>query len=391
MKIVLAPDSFKGSLTADQACQALAEGLGSVLPDAEIVSIPLADGGEGTVDALVAATRGEIVETQVHGPLGEKQPAKFGLLGRSNAAGPDAQSRTAVIEMAAAAGLPLVPRESRNPLHTSTYGFGELILAALAQGCRRFIVGIGGSATNDCGGGMAQALGINFFDKHGQQIDRPLTGQLIGEVAALDCGTLAPGLEQSQFIVACDVENPLLGPTGATYIYGPQKGADENTLNILEANVTTLINLVEETIARPVRHTPGAGAAGGLGAALMAFLDAKLQRGVDIVLRESRFAERITGADLILTGEGRIDGSTAFGKTISGVARVAAEQGIPVIALAGSVGPDADKILALGVKSIIPVSPPLMPLEEALRNAAELLRRAGEQVAAGLVQIDDPN
>ena len=375
MKVVLAPDSFKGSLTAGQACEAMAAGVRRAAgDDVEIVSVPMADGGEGTVEALVSGRGGELVDVSVCGPLRERHSARFGVLpGAAGCGG------TAVIEMAAAAGLPLVPTEKRNPLATTTYGLGELILAGLERGCREFVVGIGGSATNDCGCGMAQALGVRFLDKTGREIAGPMTGGLMGQVEAVDAGGLAHELAESRFVVACDVENPLLGPEGATYVYGPQKGAGEEELAILEANMAGLIGIVEETLGIKVRDAAGAGAAGGLGAGLMAFLGARLEKGVEIVLRESGFRDKVDGADVVISGEGRIDGSTVFGKTISGVVRAAEEAGMPVIALAGSVGPGAEKVVDMGVRAILGICSGPMSLQAAMSEGGELLAHTAEQ------------
>lgn len=382
MKIVIAPDSFKGSATAAQVCDAITQGLRRVVGDAEIVAVPMADGGEGTVDALVAATGGRLQHTTVCGPLGQTQQvqAGYGILGPDRQADhADTRATTAVIEMAAAAGLPLVPPDRRNPLHTTTYGLGQMIAHAIEHDCRDFVIGIGGSATNECGMGMAQALGVRFIDDRGNEIGEPMTGASIGRVAAIDQSGLLPGLAQCKFTVACDVQNPLLGPTGATYTYGPQKGADDNSLATLEKNIAHIINLIEGCTGRSVRDIPGAGAAGGLGAGLMALLDAKLQPGIDIVIDACRFAQRIDGADLIITGEGRIDGQTVYGKTIAGVASAAAEQSIPVIALAGSLGPDARKVLDLPVAAILSICPGPIPLDQALREAPALLADTAEQ------------
>lgn len=337
MKIVLAPDSFKDSMTAAQVCGAMAAGIRRVLPQAELVSIPMADGGEGTVEALVSGRGGRLIETPVRGPLGEERMAFWGLL--ESAEG----TKTAVIEMAAAAGLPLVPEAKRNPLFTTTYGVGQLIVAALEQGCRDFIIGLGGSATNDGGAGMAQALGVRFFNDSGKEITTFMTGGSLAQAVRLDARGLHPAIRQSHFVAACDVRNPLLGRQGATAIYGPQKGADASAQEILERNLAHYIGLVEEAVGLTVRDRPGAGAAGGLGAAVLAWLAARLEPGIDIVIRYSGLAQAMAGADVVLTGEGRVDGSTVFGKTIAGILRVAAEHDIKVVALAGSVGPGFEK------------------------------------------------
>ena len=378
MKIIVAPDSFKGSLTARQAAAAIASGLRRVVPDAEIIEIPLADGGEGTVDALVAATGGQIRTVSVTGPLAEPVEAAYGII-PAQPSGPAGGKKTAVIEMAAAAGLPLVPPERRNPLNTTTYGLGELILDALEQHCESFIIGIGGSATNDCGTGMAQALGVVFKDRSGGPITEPMTGRTMGSVAAIDITQMSGALAAADFQVACDVQNPLLGPQGATRIYGPQKGAGPETLEILESNMQHIANLIEQTTSRRVQTLPASGAAGGLGAGLVAFLGAKARPGIDLVMMTCGFSEKLAGASLIITGEGRIDGQTVFGKTISGICGQAKRQAVPVVALAGEVGDGVEKVLGLPVCAVLSIVPGPMGLEEAVREAARLLADAAEQ------------
>ena len=375
MKIVVAPDSFKGSQTATQACSAIAAGLRRASDKVEIVSIPMADGGEGTVEALVESTGGKLKNAIVCGPSGEKITANYGILGETTTAGP-----TAVIEMAAAAGLPLVPSEKRNPLKTTTYGVGQLITDAYDQGCRDFIIGIGGSATNDCGTGMAQALGVKFFDRQGGEITAPMTGELMGKVGSLDISILLPELARCSFTVACDVKNLLLGPQGASFVYARQKGANDEIIEILEANMMNIIGFVEGAAGKQIRDIPGSGAAGGLGAGLLAFLKARLEPGIDIVMRYSRFAERISSADLIITGEGQIDGTTVAGKTIAGIASVAEQYSKPVIALAGSLGDGYQKVLDLpAVMAVLSICPGPITLDEAMRRGGELLADTAEQ------------
>jgi len=383
MKIVVAPDSFKGSLTAPEACRAITAGLRRTGLNVEIVNIPMADGGEGTVNALVSSTNGTIVHTDVTGPLGEEVEAYFGILGDAGVS----PTQTAVIEMAAAAGLPMIPPKKRNPLHTTTYGVGQLICAALDRDCKNFIIGIGGSATNDCGTGMGQALGVKFFDRRGELIRRPLTGERMGMVYSVNTEGLPRQISQCQFAVACDVNNPLLGPQGATFVYGPQKGADKQALLLLETNMTHIIEIIENTLGRNYRDVPGAGAAGGLGAGLMAFTRARLERGIDIVMRYSRFSQRIKDADLVITGEGRIDGSTVYGKTISGIAAAAQEQSIPVIALAGSLGPGAEKVREIGIKYVYALREGTVTAEQAMKNGATLLADRAETALKRFCQI----
>jgi glycerate kinase len=372
MRIVLAPDSYKGSLTARQACRAMARGVRRVWPAAEIVEVPMADGGNGTTEALVWATGGQIRQAKVTGPLPEtKIEADWGLLG---------DGRTAVVEMARASGLILVPPAKRNPLHTTTFGTGELMAAALAAGAARLIVGIGGSATTDGGAGMAQALGARFFDRAGRQITALLTGGRLAEVADLDVAAMDSRIGAGRIDVACDVDNPLLGPRGAAAIYGPQKGASPADVAVLEANLTRFYDIVERRLGRPVREVPGAGAAGGLGAGLLAFCRAHLVRGVDVVLQAADLAGKLAGADLVLTGEGQLDAQTASGKTLSGVARAASAAGVPVIALPGRLADGPAAIAALHLAKAVAISPPDMPVEQAMTQAEDLLAAAAEKV-----------
>jgi glycerate kinase len=371
MKIVIAPDSFKGSLSAVGVSAALAKGVLKVVPTAEIVQLPMADGGEGTVEALVSSTKGMIKQKTVCDPLGNSISAFYGILG---------DGQTAVIEMASASGLPLVPPNKRNPLHTTTFGTGELMLAAAEAGCREFIIGIGGSATTDCGAGMAQALGVKFFDQTGAQIKNYMTGGWLGQVAKIDLSGIPPAIRASRFTVACDVENPLLGPNGCARVYGPQKGATPQIVEQLETNLTRFATVLEQTIGREVRNIPGAGAAGGLGAGLIAFSGAELQRGIEIVLAASHFTEKIKGAALILTGEGKIDFQTAFGKTLSGIARAAKKQAIPVIGVGGTVEPDSDNLYELGMASFFSICNGPMDLSQAMQQAPALLEILAERI-----------
>ena len=375
MKIVIAPDSFKGSLSAFQACVAIASGIRRVAPDAEIVMLPMADGGEGTAEALVESTGGKIQRAYVTGPLGEPIEAGYGILGRPE----DGGLKTAAIEMAEAAGLTLVPIEKRNPLNTTTYGVGELVVDAFDKGCREFIIAIGGSATNDCGTGMAQSLGVKFFDSKGKEITFPMTGAATGEVDEIEIGSMDPRIAESKFTIACDVRNPLLGLEGASFIYGPQKGADEGMVKVLDANMEHIIGVIEKKVGRKVREIPGSGAAGGLGAGLLAFFGARLESGIDLVMRKCQFSEKIRGAGLIITGEGQIDATTVSGKTIAGIASEAKKQSIPVIALAGSVGSDARKVHEIGVNGILSICSGPILLDEAIGRASELLNTATEE------------
>jgi glycerate kinase len=372
-RVLLAPDSFKGALSAVEACAALAEGVRRVLPEPAPRAIPLADGGEGTTEALVAARGGRLQTVWVTGPLPTERArvaARLGWLGEGQA----------VLEMASASGLPLVSPERRNPLHTTSYGTGELIAAALEAGARHLILGLGGSATNDLGAGLAQALGVRFLDAAGRPIDGPLSGGRLGEVAALDLAGLHPGLASCRLEVACDVDNPLLGPMGATAVYGPQKGATPAIAAELEAGLAHLIPQLEAATGRRVRERPGAGAAGGMGAMLLALTHGELGPGIELVLAASGFAAALAEADLVLTGEGRVDGQTVRGKTISGVARAAAAVGVPVVVIAGEIGPGADALHAIGVSGLVSLVPGPMDLATAMARTPELLADAAERV-----------
>lgn len=369
MKIVLAPDSYKGSMTAQQACEAMAAGIRKVKPEAEIVQVPMADGGEGTVQSLVDATGGRIYTANVQNPLGKSIAAKYGILG---------DKETAVIEMAEASGLCLLTPQERNPLLTGTYGTGELILHALEQGCRKFILGIGGSATNDGGMGMAQALGARFLDHEGREL--PAGGGNLGKLARIETGLLDPRIYECSFTVACDVVNPLCGPTGASFIFGPQKGASVEMTAILDHNLAHYADLVKIYLGKAVKDIPGAGAAGGLGAGMLAFLGAELKSGVDIVIEAVRLAEKLAGAKLVFTGEGQCDYQTINGKVPFGVAKEAQKRSVPCIVIAGSIGRGAEILYDYGVTSIFSLPDGPMSLEQAFAGAEKLLGNITERI-----------
>jgi len=364
MRIVVAPNAFKGSLTALQAAEAIRDGILAVLTDAEIVLVPIADGGDGTVDALVAATGGERRALPVRGPLGEPVEADYGLL---------EQGQTAVIEMAKASGLSLLPPSRRNPAVTTTYGVGELLQHAYDAGARRFIVGIGGSATNDGGAGMAQALGYHLLDDQGHEL--PPGGLALQRLARIEPGGVHADWKQAGVDVACDVTNPLTCPSGASAVYGPQKGATPELVAELDRALKRLAEVVRRDLGIDVEHVPGAGAAGGLGAGLVAFTGARLAPGAEMVMDALKLDERLNGASLVITGEGRLDSQTArFGKGPAAVARHARNAGIPVIGIGGSLADERELAqLFDGVESTItePVT-----LDEALSAAHDHLRRA---------------
>lgn len=378
MRIIIAPDSFKESLSAPEVCEAIAAGIHDAMPDAEVVSLPLADGGEGTVKAMVQATGGSLMTTRVSGPLGEPVDAQWALLGES----PDTR-RTAVIEMAAASGLPLVPPERRNPLLTSTYGTGQLVCAALDAGARRIILGIGGSATNDGGAGCAQALGIRFLDSAGGPLPAGLSGGRLDGIQSIDTSGRDRRLSDTEVLVACDVDNPLCGPRGASAIYGPQKGATPQMVLQLDGNLKHLSEVIRRDVGKDVGGLPGAGAAGGLGAGLVAFADAALRRGIEIVIEAAGLKRRMVGIDLVITGEGRLDAQSMMGKVIHGVGRLAREADIPVIAICGSIGPGAERSLDVLTAYFSIVDRP-MTLAEAMSGAGPLLRQSAANLARTL-------
>jgi glycerate kinase len=368
--VVVAPDSFKGSLSAVQAALAMERGILEAWPDSRVVKIPIADGGEGTVEALVTATCGRYQTCTVRGPLGRPVEARWGILG---------DGRTAVVEMAAASGLTLVPEGRRDPRIASTFGTGQLIRAVLDAGFRRLVIGIGGSATNDGGSGMAKALGVRLLDGRGDTL--PEGGAALSRLASVDLSRVDPRLAGTEILVACDVDNPLTGPRGASAVYGPQKGATPAVVAELDAALEGYARVCGEATGRDVAGLPGAGAAGGLGAGLLLFTPARLVPGIDLVLDSTRFDDQVRGASLVVVGEGRTDHQTAMGKAPVGVARVAARHGVPVLLVSGSLGPGAEEVLAHGIGRIVQASPPEMPLQEAMARAAELLQAA---VAASL-------
>lgn len=365
MRIIVAPDSFKGSLTALEAACAMERGILAVFPDSEVFKVPVADGGEGTVAALVAATGGQLEQEQVTGPLGSQLTACWGILG---------DGQTAVVEMAAASGLPLVPENLRDPRLTTSYGTGQLIKAALDRGLQRIIIGIGGSATNDGGSGMACALGARFFDVRGA--DLPPGGAALRRLAAIDIGGLDRRLESAVITVACDVDNPLYGPNGATVVYGPQKGATPGVVAELDDALKVYAAFAQAATGRDVANLPGAGAAGGLGAGLMFFSQAKLLPGVEIILEAVGFSALVKQADLVITGEGRTDFQTVHGKVPLGVTKAAKRCGVPVICIAGGLGDGHKAIYDYGVDGLMSIVEQPMTLAECMERGAELVEGA---------------
>jgi len=372
MKIVIAPDSFKENLTSLEVASEIETGLKRVWPDAVYVKVPMADGGEGTVQSLVDATGGQIVKAEVSGPLGDKVMASYGLLG---------DGKTAVIEMAEASGLPLVPKDKRNPLITTTYGTGELIGDAIKRGVTEIILGIGGSATNDAGAGLAQALGVRFLNFGGAPIRDLIAGGDLDSVQAVDMSSVHPGLAGIHISVACDVTNPLCGEKGASRVYGPQKGATPEMVELLDKNLAHFAHVIKRSIGADVAERPGAGAGGGIGAGLMAFTNATLKRGIELVVAATKLEDHMQGAHLAITGEGRVDFQTAFGKTPSGVAAAARKHGVPVVAIGGGLADDASGVFAHGIDGLESATPNAMALEVAIKKSRQYLQDAAERVA----------
>lgn len=370
MKIVIAPDSFKESMTALEAATAIEEGFKRVLPNETYVKIPMADGGEGTVQSIRDATGGSLKEVSVGGPLGEKLVASYALSG---------DGRLAVIEMATSSGLDKVEVGRRNPLKTSTYGFGELIHAALEEGVEEILLGIGGSATIDGGAGMILALGGKLLDSDGELI-RP-TGEGLADLVRIDVSDMHPRLKEVSIRVACDVDNPLTGPNGASHIYGPQKGATPEIVEQLDRNLTHFAKVVKKELGKDIDSLPGAGAAGGLGAGLVGFLDAELQRGGDLLVEILELEDAIRDADIVITGEGGINHQTVFGKTPIAVSRVAQKYGVPTLAMAGSLSEGYEAIYDEGVTAAFSTLPEITSLEVALENGYENLKNTSMNIA----------
>lgn len=381
MKIVIAPDSYKESLPAASVAQAIEKGFREIFPDAEYVSVPVADGGEGTVDAMISATQGKKIVTEVTGPLGEPVTACWGISG---------DGHTAFIEMAEASGLGLVPVEKRNPLITTSFGTGELLLHALDRGVRNIIIGIGGSATNDGGAGLVQALGVKLGDSVGKEIG--YGGGSLMALNRIDMSGLDSRLADCTIHVACDVTNPLTGDNGASRIFGPQKGADEPTIVKLDACLTHFGRMIKRDLHVDVNDTPGAGAAGGVGAALMAFLGAELRSGVDIVMDALHLETHIHNCSLVITGEGRMDSQSIRGKVPVGVASVAKKYHKPVIGIAGSLTRDVTVVHQHGIDAVFSVLNRIGTLDDALKNAFENIYLAARNIAATIdigIKIDD--
>ncbi|WP_181897343.1 glycerate kinase [Bifidobacterium longum] len=372
-RYLCAPDSFKESLTAMEAARAMAQGIENADHDAEVRCLPMADGGEGTARALVDATGGSMRAVPVHDPLGRPAEGHFGLL---------ADGTTAVVETAEASGLALLEAKERNPLIASSYGTGELMLAAVRSGAKRIIVGLGGSATNDAGAGLLQALGVRLLDKNGNDLAHG--GAALANLTTIDISTMDPALKNVAITAACDVTNPLTGPTGASAVFGPQKGASKDDVATLDAALAHFAQVIDSQLGVAVNDVPGAGAAGGIGAALKGFLNAEFRPGIAIVIEQSGLDAAAQWADVVFTGEGSIDFQTKFGKTPAGVAETAKRHGKPVIAVAGHIGTGIDELHEVGIDAVFGIAPGAASLSELLADAAANVTRTTEQIVRTL-------
>lgn len=372
-RYLCAPDSFKESLTAREAARAMAQGIENADHDAEVRCLPMADGGEGTARALVDATGGSMRAVPVHDPLGRPVEGHFGLL---------ADGTTAVVETAEASGLALLEAKERNPLIASSYGTGELMLAAVRSGAKRIIVGLGGSATNDAGAGLLQALGVRLLDKNGNDLAHG--GAALANLTTIDISTMDPALKNVAITAACDVTNPLTGPTGASAVFGPQKGASKDDVATLDASLAHFAQVIDSQLGVAVNDVPGAGAAGGIGAALKGFLDAEFRPGIAIVIEQSGLDAAAQWADVVFTGEGSIDFQTKFGKTPAGVAETAKRHGKPVIAVAGHIGTGIDELHEVGIDAVFGIAPGAASFSELLADAAANVTRTTEQIVRTL-------
>lgn len=369
MKITVAIDSFKGCISSAEAGNAAAKGILRAFPSADVTVFPIADGGEGTVDALTEALGGRIVTARVTSPVGQKIFARYGIAGS-----------TAIIEIAAAAGLALTPDAERNPMHTTTYGVGEMIRNAIDNGCRDFIIGLGGSATNDCGMGMLKALGFEFLDNDGSHV--PFGAEGVIKTAFISCKNVLPKLSECSFKIACDVKNPLCGPSGCSAVFAPQKGALPQDIPVMDAAMARFAELTKQIFPQANAAAPGAGAAGGLGFAFMTYLGGSMHSGIKLIIDRTGIEESIASSDLVITGEGRLDAQTAMGKVPSGIAGLAKRHGKPVVALAGCIGDGADECLMQEIDAYFPILRSPMELKQAMdpKTAAENLAATAQQV-----------
>lgn len=380
-KIIISPDSFKGSLTSTEVANAIKEGIRKLFLDCEIIKIPIADGGEGTTDTLVSALKGEKVKVRVHDPLMRPIEVEYGLADNG---------KTAIIEMAAASGITLLKKEEQDPSLTTTFGTGEIIKDALKRGCRSFLIGIGGSATNDAGTGMLRALGFRFLNKNGDETDG--TGKSLHSIYSIDTSNVIPELKESSFTIACDVNNPFSGPNGAAYVYAPQKGASELMTKELDEGLEHFRQLIETIKKLDLNTVPGAGAAGGLGGGFVAFLNAQLKPGIEMVLEAVSFDAHLQNADLVITGEGKIDKQTGMGKAVSGILDAASKRNVPVIAIGGCVE-DVDNLNKQGVIAVFSVLSSPMSIEEAMQKdtAKRNITQTTEQIMRSIKHFKSNN
>ncbi len=370
MNVLVAPDSFKGSLSAREVADAIENGFKKILPQVNIKKVPVADGGEGTVESVIESAGGSISRVMVHDPLMRKINSFFGIL---------KDGKTAVIEMAAASGIGLLSPEEQNPWHTTSYGTGELIKAALDQRCSTIILGIGGSATNDAGAGMLSALGVKFTDKAGNDVKHG--GGFLSEIHSIDVSGLDKRICHAKILVACDVSNPLTGESGASFIYGPQKGADKEMVFELDKNLKHFASLIKRVLHKDIESLPGAGAAGGIGGGLLAFLNSELIPGFQLISRITGLEKIIQDSHLVITGEGKIDNQTIYGKTPVGVLKLAQKYKVPVIVVTGNLSISTDEMHKMGFQAIVPIIDKPMTLSDALKNAPTLLENTGERIA----------
>ena len=378
MNIVITPDSFKECLTATEVAKNITKGILNVYPNAKINEIPISDGGEGLLESLVIPFGGKIISVKVKDPLSRDIYSEYGIL---------KDGKTAVIEMAKASGLELLKDKEKNPLITTTFGTGQLIKDALDKGCKKLIIGLGGSATNDGGSGMAKALGIKFFNARNEEL-KPGGGNL-GSLNNIDLSGIDKRIKDCEIVVACDVTNPLTGPNGASYVYGAQKGGSQETLDVLDQNLKNYANIIKAAINKDIESIAGAGAAGGTGAGLLAFLNAKLVNGIELILETLQLEAHIKKADLIITGEGKIDSQTLHGKTVAGIARMAKKHHVPVIVITGKIGEDIDPIYNMGVNAIYSIVNQPMELSTALKNADILIRSCTENIIRTIKSFKD--
>jgi glycerate kinase len=376
MNIIIAPDSFKECLSAKEVAAHISKGIFQVMPKAVVREIPISDGGEGILDVLVEGVGGTYVSIKVFDPLLRKVDSQYGIL---------KDNKTAIIEMAKASGLELLKEEEKNPMITTTYGTGQLIKDALDKGCTKIIIGIGGSATNDAGVGMLKALGAKFLDKNGKSI--PEGGVGLSDLEKIDLSNFDERIRNCEFVVACDVSNPLTGINGASFVYGAQKGGNNDDLKVLDGNLEHFANIIKSDLKIDIANAPGAGAAGGTGAALMAFMNGELEQGVNLILETLGIEEFVERADLIFTGEGKIDEQTLNGKTIAGISKLAKKHNVPVIVITGKIGENIEGMYDLGVKAIYSIVNQPMPLQKAIDDAPLLIQQCVSNVMRTIKQF----